>query len=121
MMRIRLRLLVTSFNKAVMDYALARLEVSQANPGAPSPPVMNRLGPNLRLDGGFAVAWPAALAQVGAAADYVTAGNAGAWRIQRDLSWSRLERAVRLAAQFAENIEWIGVDPRAASPGDETL
>jgi hypothetical protein len=121
MMRIRLRLLVTSFNKAAMDYALARLEVALANPGAPSPPVLNRLGPHLRLDDGFDDAWPAALAQVGAAADYIAAVGAGAWRVKRDLAWSRLERAVKLAAQFAESIEWIGVDPRAAAPGDENL
>jgi hypothetical protein len=120
MMRIRLRLLLTSFNKSVMEYALARLEVAQANPAAPAPPVLNRLGPYAQLDQTLAGAWPAVHAQVGAAADYIAAGNGGRLDVKRDLSWSRLERAVKLAVQFAESIDWIGVDPRTAA-GEEGL
>lgn len=118
-MRIRLRLLLTSFNKAVMDYALARLEVALANPGAPSPPVINRLGPYLRLDDDLAAKWPAALAQVGVAARYVAAGAGGSIRIKQDLAWARLAHAVKMIEQFAESIEWIGVEPKASAAGEE--
>jgi len=118
-MRIRLRLLLTSFNKAVMDYALARLEVASANPGVPSPPVVNRLGPYLRLDDDLAARWPAALGQVGVAADYVAGGVAGSLRIKQDLAWGRLAQAVKMIQQFAESIEWIGVEPKANATGED--
>jgi len=118
-MRIRLRLLLTSFNKAVVDYALARLEVAFANPGAPSPPVVNRLGPYLRLDDDLAAKWPAALGQVGAAAQYVASVDRGAIRIKRDLAWERLARSVRMIEQFAGSIEWIGVEPKAKAGGED--
>lgn len=112
MMRIRLRLLVTSFNKAAIDYALARLEVAMRNLRSPAPPVIARLGASGDRARSLSSSWPSALAQVGAAADYVAAGNAGAWKIRRDLAWTRLERAVRTAVQLAESIDWIGVDTR---------
>jgi hypothetical protein len=119
MMRIRLRLLLTSFNKSAMDYALARLEVAMQNPGRPAPPVISRLGPYARLEDNFAAAWPAALGQVGAAADYIAAGDRGALGVERNLAWSRLARAVKMVGQFAESIEWIGVESRAGAAGDE--
>jgi hypothetical protein len=118
-MRIRLRLLLTSFNKAVMDYTLARLEVASANPGAPSPPVVNRLGPYLRLDDDLAAKWPAALRQAAVAAEYIAAGVAGTLRIKQDLAWGRLAQAVRMIEQFAESIEWIGVEPKANATGED--
>ena len=119
MMRIRLRLLLTSFNKSVMDYTLARLEVAHGNPLAPAPPVINRLGPHLRIEDGLAAKWPAALGQVGAAADYVAAGNRGDLRIKQDLAWSRFARSVKMLGQFAESIEWVGVEPRASASGED--
>ena len=118
-MRIRLRLLLTSFNKAVMDYALARLEVALANPGVSSPPVVNRLGPYLRMDDDLAAKWPAALVQVGIAVDYVAAGDRGSLRIKKDLAWARLAHAVKMIEQFAQSIEWIGVEPKASAAGED--
>jgi hypothetical protein len=119
MMRIRLRLLLTSFNKSVMDYALARLEVALQNPGMPAPPVISRLGPSSRIEDGFGSKWPAALGQVGAAADYIAAGDRGALGVDLNLAWSRLARAVKMVGQFAESIEWIGVESRANAAGDD--
>ena len=110
MMRTRLRQLVTSFNKTAIDYALARLEVAIRNARSPAPPVIARLGASGGGGRSLSTSWPAALAQVGAAADYIAAGNAGAWKIRRDLAWTRLERSVRIAVQLAESIDWIGVD-----------
>ena len=121
MMRVRLRLLITSFNKAVMDYALARLEVALANPGAPAPPVVDRLGPSLRLDEEFNAKWPHALAQVGAAADFMSSGNRRAIGVKHDRAWARLARSVRMIAQFAQSIEWIGVEPRRKAAGEESV
>jgi hypothetical protein len=118
-MRIRLRLLLTSFNKSAMDYALARLEVALANPASPAPPIVTRLGPYLRLDDDVAARWPAALAEVGAAADYIAAGNRGVLGIKEDLAWARLVRAVKMIAQFAESIEWVGVEPKANAAGED--
>jgi hypothetical protein len=119
MMRIRLRLLLTSFNKSAMDYALARLEVAAENPDAPSAPVVNRLGPHLRLDDDLSAKWPAAVDQVGAAADYIAAGNRGGLGIKQDAAWGRLARAVKMLGQFADGIEWIGVQPRANAAGED--
>jgi hypothetical protein len=118
MMRIRLRLLLTSFNKSVMDYTLARLEFALNNPLAPAPPVLNRLGPYLGMEDGLAAKWPAALGQVGAAADFIAAGNRGDLRIKQDLTWSRLVRSVKMVCQFAESIEWLGLEPRASAGGE---
>lgn len=118
MMRIRLRLLLTSFNKSVLDYTLARLEVAANNPGSPAPPVINRLGPYLRFGDALRTTWPAALGQVGAAADYVSAADRGDISVNQDLSWSRFVRATKMVGQFAESIEWIGVEPRTSSGDD---
>jgi len=118
MMRIRLRLLLVNFNKAVVDYALARLEVALANPASAAPPVINRLGPHVQLDG-FAACWPAVLSQVGAAADFIAAGNRGDLGVKRDRAWLRLARSAKIVGQLAESIEWVGAEPRAGAPGDE--
>jgi hypothetical protein len=118
-MRIRLRLLLTSFNKSVLDYTLARLEVALENPRAPAPPVVARLGPHLRADDDVAAKWPATLAQVGAAEDYVAAVERGALDVKQGLAWARLAHAAKLIAQFAESIEWIGVEPRASAAGED--
>jgi len=118
-MRARLRLLLTSFNKSVAEYALARLEVALANPGAPSPPVISSLGPYVRLDDEFASKWPAALAQIGAAARYIAAGNRGALGIKRELEWTRLARIVKTIARSAESIEWIGPDGKRNPARDQ--
>ena len=114
-------LLITSFNKAVVDYALARLEVALANPAAPAPPVVDRLGPSLRLDAEFNAKWPHALAQVGAAADFVASGNRRAIGVKHDRAWARLARSVRMIAQFAQSIEWVGVEPRRRAAGEESV
>ena len=118
-MRIRLRLLLTSFNKTVMDYTLARLEVALANHATPAPPVVNRLGPYARNDDEFATKWPTALAQVGAAAAYLAAGNRGTFDVKRDLAWARLARAVKMVAQFAESIDCLGAEPKTSAAGDD--
>ena len=108
MMRIRLRLLLTSFNKSVMDYSLARLEVALANPDAPAPPVVGRVGVPFRAGDDFEARWPAALAQAALAARYVADGAAGALQVKRDLAWARLARSVRMIGHFAESIEGFG-------------
>ena len=105
MMRIRLRLLVTSFNKSVMDYALARLEVALANPDAPAPPVVDRVGIQLRSDDDFDARWPSALAQASLVSAYIIEGNRGAIAVRRDLAWARLSRAAKMIRQFADSIE----------------
>lgn len=105
MKHIRLRLLLTSFNKSAMDYALARLEVALANPGAPAPPVVDRVGVRLHADDDFYARWPGALAQVSSASAYVIDGNRGAIAVRRDLAWARLARAVKMIRQFADSIE----------------
>src|SRR5579863_2319230 len=98
MMRTRLRMLLTSFNKCASDYALARLEVALANPAAPSPPVVERVGPALGADDEFAVRWPAALTQVASAADFIAAGERRAIVVKQELAWARLARAVKMLA-----------------------
>ena len=105
MMRIRLRLLLTSFNKSAMDYALARLEVALANPDAPAPPVVDRVGVHVHAGDDFDARWPAALAQVSLASAYVVDGNRGAIEVKRDLAWARLSRAVNMIRQFADSID----------------
>ena len=105
MIRIRLRLLLTSFNKSAMDYALARLEVALANPEAPAPPVVDRVGIHLHPGDDFDARWPTALAQVASASAYVVDGNRGAIAVKRDLAWARLSRAVKMVRQFADSIE----------------
>ena len=111
-MRTRLRMLLTSFNKCASDYALARLEVALADPGSASPPIVERVGPALGADDEFAVRWPAALTQVASAADFVAAGKRRALDAKLDLAWARLARAVKMLAQFAESIEWLGAAPK---------
>src|SRR5690349_6035724 len=118
MMRVRLRLLLNGFNKSVAEYALARLEVALANPAAPSPPVISRLGPYVRIDDEFASKWPSALAQIGVAARYIAAGNRGELGIKRELEWTRLGRIVKTIGRFAESIEWIGPDGKRNPAGD---
>ena len=105
MMRIRLRFLLTSFNKSAMDYALARLEVALANPHAPAPPLVDRVGVQLRPDDDFDVRWPAAVAQVSSAVAYVADANRGTIAVKRDLAWARLSRTVKMIRQFADSIE----------------
>lgn len=119
MMRIRLRLLLTSFNKSVMDYSLARLEVALANPDAPAPPVVDRVGVALRTgDDEFEARWPAALAQAALAARYVADGTSGAIGVERDLAWARLAKAVKMIGQFAESIECFGSERGEGRTGE---
>ena len=110
MMRIRLRLLLTSFNKSAIDYALARLEVALANPHAPAPALVDRVGIQSRADDDFEACWPAALVQVSLASAYVIDGNRGAIAVKRDLAWARLSRAVKMLRQFADSIECFAHD-----------
>lgn len=119
MMRIRLRLLLTSFNKSVMDYALARLEVALANPGVPAPPVVDRVGaPSHGDDDDFESRWPTALAQAALAAQYVADGTCGALGIKRDLAWARLVRAAKMIGQFADSIECFGAEHGEGRTGE---
>jgi hypothetical protein len=39
--------------------------------------------------------------------------------IKDDLAWARLVRAVKMIAQFAESIEWVGVQPKANAAGED--
>lgn len=118
MMRARLRMLLTSFNKCASDYALARLEVALADPQSPSPPVVERVRPTLGPDDEFAIRWPAALTQVAAAADFIAAGDRRNVDVQNDLAWTRLGRAVKMLAQFAESIEWLGATAKRGAAGE---
>ena len=117
-MRTRLRMLLTSFNTCASDYALARLEVALANPESASPPMVERVGPTLGPDDEFAVRWPKALAQVAAAADFIAAGDQRGLGEKHDVSWTRLGRAVKMLAQFAESIEWLGATAKRGAPGE---
>ena len=119
MLRVRLRLLLTSFNKSVADYTLARLEVALRNPGIPSPPPVDRLSGHWRPDNDVAAKWPIVLGQVGAAADYVAAGNRGALEVQQGVPWARLARAVKLMLQFAESIDAFGAQAHVNAETDE--
>ena len=119
MMRVRLRVLLTSFNKAVMEYALARLEFASEHPDVPSPPVLDRLGSYLRLSDELTAKWPASMRQVREAAAFIASVNGGALRVKPDLAWGRLVRAVKTVEQFAQSIEWIGLDPKAGAAGDD--
>jgi len=105
MMRIRLRLLLTSFNKSVMEYALSRLEVALANPDAPAPPVVDRVGVQSQAAEDFDARWPSAVSQVSLASAYIVDGNRGAISVRRDLAWARMSRAVKMIRQFADSIE----------------
>jgi hypothetical protein len=119
MMRIRLRLLLTSFNKSVMDYALARLEVALANPGVPAPPIVDRVGVPLRNGGDdFEARWPTALAQTSLVAQYVADGTCGSLGIKRDLAWARLVRAAKMIGQFADSIECFGAERGESRTGE---
>jgi len=111
-------MLLTSFNKCASDYALARLEVALADPRSPSPPVVERVGPSLGPEEEFIVRWPLALTQVAAAADFIAAGNRRGMDAQDDLAWTRLKRAVKMLAQFAESIEWLGSSAKRGATGE---
>ncbi|HEY7980106.1 MAG TPA: hypothetical protein VID19_01365 [Candidatus Eremiobacteraceae bacterium] len=106
-MRVRLRLLLTSFNRAIGEYVLARLELGLANPDAKSAPVIARLGAYLPLDDGFRDAWPLANEQVRAALAYLEDVGRGGISIRRDAVWERFAFAVRQAAQYASGIDWL--------------
>ena len=97
--------MLTSFNKSVMDYALARLEVALANPDAPAPPLVDRVGVQAHAAEDFDARWPAAVARVSLASAYVVDGNRGAIPVKRDLAWARMSRAVKMIRQFADSIE----------------
>lgn len=119
MMRIRLRLLLTSFNKSVMEYALARLEVALANPDVPAPPIIDRVGVPLRHgDSDFEARWPTALSQTALAAQYVADGTRGGLGVTRDLTWARLAKAVKMIGQFADSIECFGVERGEGRAGE---
>jgi hypothetical protein len=96
-MRVRLRLLLTSFNRAIAEYVLARLELGMANPDAAAAPVIARLGAYLPLDDGFRESWPQANIQVRAALKYVDEVRLGRIDVRRD----------RQVAQYASGIDWL--------------
>lgn len=111
-MRVRMRLLLTSFNKAIAEYVLARLELALANPDAPAPPLVARLGAYLPLDEGFQDSWPRAHAQVIAALEYIEAVKRGALVLRRDGVWERFTFSVRQMAQYASGIDWLQTSAR---------
>lgn len=106
-MRVRLRLLLTSFNRAIAEYVLARLELGMANPEAAAAPVIARLGAYLPLDDGFRDSWPQANIQVRAALKYVDEVRLGRIEVRRDAVWERFAFAVRQVAQYASGIDWL--------------
>lgn len=106
-MRVRLRLLLTSFNRSIAEYVLARLELGMANPQAIAAPVIARLGAYLPLDDGFRDSWPQANVQVRAALAYVEDVGRGRIQIRRDAAWERFAFAVRQVAQYASGIDWM--------------
>jgi hypothetical protein len=106
-MRVRLRLLLTSFNKAIAEYVLARLELGMANPGVVPAPVIARLGAYLPLDEGFHDSWPQVNAQVRDALAYVEDVAHGKVAITRDGAWERFAFAARQVAQYASGIDWL--------------
>jgi hypothetical protein len=106
-MRVRLRLLLTSFNRAIAEYVLARLELGMTNPDAMSAPIIARLGAYLPLDEGFRDSWPQANVQVRAALAYVEDVGRGRVNIRRDAVWERFAFAVRQVAQYASGIDWL--------------
>jgi hypothetical protein len=106
-MRVRLRLLLTSFNRAIADYVLARLELGMANPDANSAPLIERLGAYLPLDDGFRESWPQANLQVRAALAYIEEVGRGRIHIRRDAAWERFTFAARQVAQYASGIDWL--------------
>lgn len=106
-MRVRLRLLFTSFNKAIAEYALARLELSFVNPKAATAPLVARLGAYLPLDEGLRNSWPRARSQVREAQAFVGAVERGDVGIRRDGVWERLAFSVRQMAQYANGIDWL--------------
>jgi hypothetical protein len=106
-MRVRLRLLLTSFNRSIAEYVLARLELGMANPQAIAAPVIARLGAYLPLDDGFRDSWPQANVQVRAALAYVEDVGRGRIQIRRDAAWERFAFAVRQVAQYASGIDWL--------------
>ncbi|HKW45635.1 MAG TPA: hypothetical protein VJN22_08250 [Candidatus Eremiobacteraceae bacterium] len=114
-MRVRLRLLLTSFNRAIAEYVLARLELGMVNPDAVSAPVIARLGAYLPLDDGFRDSWPLANVQVRAALAYLEDVERGRVQIGRSAARERFAYAVRQVAQYASGIDWLqGAGGRAA-------
>jgi hypothetical protein len=106
-MRVRLRLLLTSFNRAIAEYVLARLELGMINPDAVSAPVVARLGAYLPLDEGFRDLWPQANAQVRAALAYLEDVERGRIHIRRGAVRERFAFSVRQVAQYASGIDWL--------------
>jgi len=106
-MRVRLRLLFTSFNKAIAEYVLARLEFSFADPDAATAPLVARLGAYLPLDEGLRNSWPRARSQVREAQAFVGAVERGDICVRRDEVWERLAFSVRQMAQYASGIDWL--------------
>jgi hypothetical protein len=106
-MRVRLRLLFTSFNKAIAEYVLARLELSLVNPEAVTAPLVARLGAYLPLDEGLRDSWPRAHAQVRHAQAFVGAVERGELTVKRDEAWERFAFSVRQMEQYASGIDWL--------------
>jgi hypothetical protein len=112
-MRVRLRLLFTSFNKAIAEYVLARLELSLVNPESVTAPLVARLGAYLPLDEGLRDTWPRAHAQVREAQAYVGAVERGELSVRRDEVWERFAFSVRQMAQYASGIDWLQTSIRS--------
>ncbi len=111
-MRVRLRLLLTSFNKAIAEYVLARLELWLANPDEIAAPIVARLGAYLPLDDGFRDSWPRAHDQVRDAVSYMNAVKRGDLAVRQDGVWERFSFSVRQMAQYASGIDWLQTSAR---------
>lgn len=114
-MRARLRLLVRSFNEAVSEYTLARLEVAAATPHAAVPPALVRLVPASRGDDGLASRWRDALAQVADVPRFIRAAD----QQPGNRAWSSMEHAARAAAQYARGIALVADDARTPASGEQ--
>ena len=106
MMRLRLRMMVAGFNRAVSDYTLARLEITAGHPRIAAPPVIDRLGAHTGEHDEGRV-WRAAIRQVHAGDVYVKTGASAVAR--RDRAWDRLAAAFELLKEFAAGIEALRV------------
>jgi hypothetical protein len=114
-MRVRLRLLFTSFNRAIAEYVLARLELSLVNPEAATAPLVARLGAYLPLDDGLRDSWPRAHAQVREAQAFIGAVERDEIAVRRDEVWERFDFSVRQMAQYASGIDWLQTSIRSKS------
>jgi hypothetical protein len=103
---VRLVQLLASFIRVSSEYSLARLEYAMKHPGAPAPPVIDRL-PDASEDT-LRTIWPTIEAQLESAHAYakqlaVSRGN----HAQEDTAGGWLRRTVKELDQYARAIRWV--------------